>query len=239
MKKIILIAIAFTLPLTTHAAFWSDWFKKPPVSIQATSTPPKVVEKVIEVPVEKVVERIITKDNPDQQQKIYQLETEIEILKDKLALCETPVTNKANKNSTGVSVKMANKFALIQNNKMGSVRARITVTAGTSDLLIPKTTTDSSKSTPGLNYKIEGGNFTGWQTSTVTCSSTKQDGSETFCSVRAGEKIDLEILMGYDPDLSGTYSVTFDKLNYWVVDKGVYESYKFGDEGVFDPLYVQ
>ncbi len=94
----------------------------------------------------------------------------------------------------------------------GSYGFDLVVTAGDSDVFIPRTTSDSTSGFTGFVYTIQGQEFRGSQSSDVSCS-IKYEG---FCKVRANTTSLIEVTVWLTPAIAGNYGISFNRVNYLV-----------------------
>ena len=140
-----------------------------------------------------------------------------------------------------LTIDVAESYSLIQNDGNGLFYMHFIAQTDKGDVYIPYTTTDSSGSSGkvGINYKVEGNNFSGYQSSKIICYAMKVIGSNKYCVVGSGQKTDIEVSVYINPDVAGNYSVTFEKINYWSGSEDKYSAQYIGDRDKLDSLYLR
>ena len=109
---------------------------------------------------------------------------------------------------------------------LGSYELALEVTAGDEAVSIPKTTTDSVGGTTGFSYSLVGQEFKGSQTSSIICSN--YGGNK--CQIPSGKTKTIRVTVLLNPNESGNYGVSFDRINYWLGRDTELQSRKIGKE---------
>ena len=199
------------------------------------------------IPETKIITQTIKVDNPELQVKIDSLLKENEQLRTQVKELALQLKKLQNQNMLGdnsvapLTIDVAESYSLIQNDGNGLFYMHFIAQTDKGDVYIPYTTTDSSGSSGkvGINYKVEGNNFSGYQSSKIICYAMKVIGSNKYCVVGSGQKTDIEVSVYINPDVAGNYSVTFEKINYWSGSEDKYSAQYIGDRDKLDSLYLR
>ena len=92
----------------------------------------------------------------------------------------------------------------------GGYQVNIKVSAGSNEIYIPMTTTDSTQGLTGFIYSIKGDDFSGEQKSQVSCNLMHGK----YCKIAANSSQDISVVIWLTPNSSGNYSVRFDSMSF-------------------------
>lgn len=120
--------------------------------------------------------------------------------------------------------------------KYGAYGITFDVHANGGDVLIPMTTTDTTKGTTGVSYSITGDYFGSGseRSSKFECSIQTTESGTRYCKVKDGGTTTISVTVWLTPYYSGSYGVSFDTLKAWV--DGEYKNYNLNEET--ERLYI-
>ena len=118
----------------------------------------------------------------------------------------------------------------------GIYKLSLDITAGAEDILIPLTTTDSTKGETGVSYSVSGDQtFSGERKSEVKCFSGVAYGNS--CVVKAGTTESVTATIWLLPIADGTFGISFTNLGYKVTRDG--ELNKYPINKATEEIYIQ
>jgi hypothetical protein len=140
--------------------------------------------------------------------------------------------------SSDVTFKVAAiRQTIFENPNYGGFEISVDVTAGSDDVFVPKTTSDSTKSITGFSYSLFGDSFRGSQNSEVSCGTSTDINKVEYCKIKSGQTTTITTTVWLSAEQAGNYGVMFESINYL---KGVnHESGSFDVNKGTQKIYIK
>lgn len=121
----------------------------------------------------------------------------------------------------GFTITHSQPVAKMNEQGLGFYAVYFYITPEDEDILIPYSTNDTSQGVTGITYTIEGDDFSGYQSSEISCSRKSNFMGIDNCKFLAGKTNEMLVRVWLSPSEAGNYSIRFADIKY--IKKSSYE----------------